>query len=79
LLEKSSLSLKPLFGEEMLIKVFTSAPALTVQTEYLIYTKGDFLADLGGLMGMLVGVSLLSIYDKIVEMFSLLQRKLKSK
>jgi len=62
-------------GEQMALRIYSSAPSLTVKTEYLVYTFGDFLSDCGGLMGMLVGVSFLSIYDKLADILYSLQMK----
>ena len=37
------------------------------EEEYVIYDLNSFGADVGGFMGLVLGFSLLSIYDKMVE------------
>ena len=44
---------------------------VNVRKQYVIYDFNSFIADVGGFMGLLLGFSLLSIYD---EMESLLKR-----
>ncbi len=36
---------------------------LTVQSEYLVYNLDDLAADMGGMLGMLLGASLMAGYD----------------
>ena len=38
-------------------------PKITVHKEVIAYTFGDFLSDVGGLMGMFLGASFWSIYE----------------
>ena len=43
--------------------------------QYVIYDFNSFIADVGGLMGLLLGFSILSIYDEVEKML----RKIKYK
>ena len=47
--------------------------------QYLIYDENHFIADFGGYLGLLLGSSLLSVYDKIKRwlksLIKLLSRK----
>ncbi len=36
---------------------------MTVTSEYLVYDVADLAGDIGGIMGMLLGASLLTWYD----------------
>ena len=36
---------------------------MTVTSEYLVYDLADLAGDIGGIMGMLLGASLLTWYD----------------
>jgi len=40
---------------------------MTVKKEYLVYDGGNLFADLGGLMGILLGASMLTFYDVLVS------------
>ena len=42
---------------------------IEVQKESLVYGYQDLLADFGGYLGLLLGVSMLSIYDYALELF----------
>ena len=42
---------------------------IEVQKESLVYGYQDLLADFGGYLGLLLGVSMLSIYDYTLELF----------
>ena len=42
---------------------------IEVQKESLVYDYQDLLADFGGYLGLLLGVSMLSIYDYALELF----------
>ena len=40
-----------------------SRPSMTVEEEVLLHDRDSFLADLGGYVGILLGVSCWSLYD----------------
>ena len=42
---------------------------IEVKKESLVYGYQDLLADFGGYLGLLLGVSMLSIYDYALELF----------
>jgi len=52
--------------EESILKIHNIY--LNDRNEYPIYTFTDFSADVGGLVGMLLGVSILSFYNFLAEM-----------
>ena len=41
-----------------------------VHTEYYVYNWVTFFADFGGIVGFLLGYSVLSFYDKVVDFLS---------
>ena len=45
-------------------------PVVTTQTEVLLYGLPDVVADVGGYLGLLLGASVLTIYE-LVESFSI--------
>lgn len=47
-----------------------------VRKQYVIYDFNSFIADVGGFMGLLLGFSLLSIYDEIEGLLKKLKKKL---
>ena len=40
-----------------------------VTEEYLLYGLDSFIADVGGFLGLLLGASLLSLIEEILDMF----------
>ena len=49
---------------------------VNVRKQYVIYDSNSFIADVGGFMGLLLGFSLLSIYDEIEGLIKKLKKKL---
>ena len=49
---------------------------VNVRKQYVIYDFNSFIADVGGFMGLLLGFSLLSIYDEIEGLVKKLKKKL---
>ncbi len=51
------------------VQAFFFAPnnVETVKTEYLIYDLADLAGSVGGMLGMLLGISVSSVYDQLVE------------
>ena len=37
--------------------------------EYLLYDTNSFIADIGGFMGLCLGLSLFSLYNEVVDLF----------
>jgi len=51
----------------LVIKLYFWNPTKTVLREYLAYDLGQLIADVGGLLGMLLGASLFSLLKFVVE------------
>ena len=49
---------------------------VNVRKQYVIYDFNSFIADVGGFMGLLLGFSLLSIYDEIEGLIKKLKKKM---
>ena len=47
-----------------------------IRKQYVIYDNNSFIADVGGFMGLLLGFSLLSIYDEVEGLLKKLKKKL---
>jgi len=54
-------------NEDLLIKLQFWNPMKTLKKEYFAYDRGQLIADVGGLLGMLLGASLFSLFELIVE------------
>jgi len=54
--------------EDMIIRIYFGNPSMTVKKEFWAYDRGNLLADTGGLLGMLLGVSLLSGFEFLFDM-----------
>ncbi len=52
---------------DLLQEFYIPKPIFTVKEEYLVYDEASFLADCGGMGGILLGFSLLSFYDWVAE------------
>jgi hypothetical protein len=49
------------------IKLFFSSGRYNEKTQYWIYDMNNLIADIGGYLGLLLGYSLLSLYNRMVE------------
>ena len=49
----------------MLFQFYFPSTMYDERKQYLIYDKTHFIADFGGYLGLLLGSSLLSVYDKV--------------
>ena len=47
--------------------------------QYLIYDENHFIADFGGYLGLLLGSSLLSLYDKVKRWLKALHKLISEK
>ena len=73
-------SLTPLFGPgKTVLHFYTFGGMYYERTQYFIYEMTNFIADFGGYLGLLLGCSLLSFYDKGREWIIILYRRIKAK
>jgi hypothetical protein len=56
--------------------IFGSFQVITLK-ENDLYTTSNFMADVGGYMGLLLGASMLSIYDEAIRLLGILLDKTK--
>ena len=49
----------------LLFQLYFPSTMYDERKQYLIYDKTHFIADFGGYLGLLLGSSLLSVYDKV--------------
>ena len=52
-----------------LVLIFQRGKCLSIVKEVLTYSGANFIADFGGYLGLLLGASLLSIYDSALSIF----------
>ena len=55
------------------VNLYIAADSYEVKEEVLRYTRGDLIADIGGYLGLLLGSSVLAMYDSTAV---LLQKKM---
>ena len=55
------------YDSDVLLRFTIYESSYVEEEEYVIYDLNSFGADVGGFMGLVLGFSLLSIYDKMVE------------
>ena len=46
------------------------------EEQYIIYDFNSFIADVGGYMGLLLGSSILSLYDEVERLFRSMSKRL---
>ena len=56
-----------------------NSPNSEVKTEFLVYGRNDFTADVGGYLGLLLGHSVLSFYDGFISLATKLWAKVEKK
>ncbi len=56
------------------IVVYIPEPEFMVIEEFLVYSAASFAADCGGMGGILLGVSLLALYDAAIANVRLVQK-----
>ena len=52
---------------DMVLRLYVPEAFLTAKEDYYLYDGYELIADAGGLMGMLLGISLLAVYDAAVK------------
>jgi len=66
---------KRLSREDMVLKIYLPNPSKVIKKEYKVYEMHNLLADLGGLLGMLLGASVLSFFDCVTDVGKSLYKK----
>jgi hypothetical protein len=46
---------------------FRNSPSIQTIEEIYLYTGADLFADIGGYLGLLLGISVFTVYEKITE------------
>jgi len=54
------------YGLDMTIDVYVGKPSIQIRREYWVFDSNDLLADAGGLLGILLGFSILSFFDDVI-------------
>ncbi len=69
--------LGPSYGEEpsVFLIIRIPNPVATISTEYQVYNGDDLAGDAGGMVGMLLGMSVLAAYDALTNTVIRLKRK----
>ena len=55
-----------------------SVPKVTVQEEIRIYDMNNFIADVGGYIGLMLGMSILSFFDQVISLLTMLKDTISS-
>jgi len=61
--------------EEMLLRFNFLRPVKTVKKEYLAYDPSNLISDMGGLLGMLLGASIFSLFEAIGQKVQLIYKE----
>ncbi len=54
-------------------------PAMTQRQEFMVFDAGAMAGDVGGLLGILTGASVLAMYDYLIEFGNRIKSYLRSK
>ena len=63
------------FGNSYVFSFFIADREVIVSNEVLQYDEFNFIADFGGYLGLLLGASLLTIFDETVNIFIVIKEK----
>ena len=59
----------------MILEVVITERSYEEREQYIIYDTSSFIADVGGYMGLMLGVSIMSIYNNAETLLKKLLRK----
>ena len=59
----------------MILEVIITERSYEEREQYIIYDTSSFIADVGGYMGLMLGVSIMSIYNNAETLLKKLLRK----
>ena len=61
--------------QELILEVVITERSYEEREQYIIYDTSSFIADVGGYMGLMLGVSIMSIYNNAETLLKKLLRK----
>ena len=61
------------------LMLWNTSPLVLVETEELLYGLSSFIAEVGGILGLFLGFSFMTIWDGIEEILPFLAKKFKTK
>ena len=61
------------------LNAYSPKGAYTVVKEYLVYDLGDLAGDVGGMGGMLLGVTVLTVYDSATKFVRIAFKKIRQR
>ena len=59
----------PQLGIDLMFVAYFSKAEFVMEDEVLLYDYNNLVADIGGFLGLLLGVSCLAVYDMMAKLF----------
>ncbi len=60
----------------LIVFMYISEATMEISEEFLVYDEESLLGDMGGMVGMLMGVSILTMYEAVYNFVKHIARKL---